>query len=137
MTWFLCAGLKSLAFSVNIEFYFVLSTLTWCKYSGHKLPGFSVIIGLDFVFVWVVEIDLIPLMGIELDLISGWGSELTWLWCGGRKGLGFSLEIKIDCFFVRGWDFFVFVGAENDLVSVFRSKLNLFMWGIELDMIPV
>ena len=35
-----------------------------------KILGFGVSIELDFFFVWVVEVDLILLLGIELDLIS-------------------------------------------------------------------
>ena len=60
-------------------------------------------------FVWVVEIDLISLCGIDLDLILVWGSEMTWF----------------------------AVGIENCLVLVFGSKLTRFMWGIETDLISV
>ena len=44
MTWFLNAGRKSLVFSVSMQ------------------------IGLQF--VWVVQIDLMPVRGIELELIA-------------------------------------------------------------------
>ena len=42
-------------------------------YASQKSLGLSVSIGLDFVFVWVGEIDLISVMG----------SKLTWFLCGG------------------------------------------------------
>ena len=83
--------------------------LTWFLYAGGKTLGLSVNIEVGFVFVWVVEIDLIPLLGIELDLPSVYGSQLPWFWCGGQKGLGFIL------------------GIETKLVLAWGSKLAWFL----------
>ena len=68
LTCFLCGGQNRLRFSVGAENYLVLtygSKLTSLGYAGRKSLGFSVSIELDFVFVWVVEIDLSSLWGIE------------------------------------------------------------------------
>lgn len=46
-------------------------------YAGPESLGFRVSIELRFVLVWVDETDLISLLGIELDFISVWGSELN------------------------------------------------------------
>ena len=46
-------------------------------YAGEKSLGTSVIIALDFGFVWVGEIGLVSMWGIELNLIFVKGSELT------------------------------------------------------------
>ena len=75
--------------------------------------------------------------GIEIDLILKWGSKLTWFqWWDlnelgfcmrNRNWLGFSLEIGIDLFFVRGSNWLSFcVRAENYLVSMYGSKLTWF-----------
>ena len=95
----LCTGRKLLGFNLWIEIDLVLvcgpkmtsfqvwgsievvlcgwSKLTWFLYGGRISLRFSVSIELDFVFVRVVELDLLPVCG----------SDLTWFWCGGRKGL--------------------------------------------------
>ena len=44
--------------------------MTWLLYAGLKSLRFSVSTELDFVFVWVVEIDLISLRGTQPELIS-------------------------------------------------------------------
>ena len=46
--------------------------------------------------MWVVEIDLISVSGIDLGLISVYGSKLPCFLCGGRKVLGFSVWIEIN-----------------------------------------
>ena len=50
----------------------------------------------------LVEIDLISVWGIELDLISVKRSELTLFLCGGRKRLGFVSGSKSTWFLCRG-----------------------------------
>ena len=44
--------------------------MTRFLYAGWKSLGASVSIGIDLVFVWVVEIDLALVWGRKLDLIS-------------------------------------------------------------------
>ena len=72
--------------------------------------GFSVSIELEFVFVWVVNIDMISLQGIELGLISVqtleltcffvWVSKMTWFYCRDRYYLGFGVAAsKLRCFY--------------------------------------
>ena len=56
--------------------------LSWFLDAGRKSLGFSVSIGMDLVFVWVADVDLISACGIELDLISVQGSELICLCLG-------------------------------------------------------
>ena len=64
---FLVWGSISLVFVRVVEISLVL-------YAGRKSLGFSVSIEPDFVFVWVVEIGLISMSGIEVDVISVKGS---------------------------------------------------------------
>ena len=42
----------------------------WFLYAGRQSLAFGVSIGIDLVFVWVVEIDLSSVRGMLLDLIS-------------------------------------------------------------------
>ena len=49
--------------------------------------------------MWVVEIGLISVCGIEPDLIAVKGSGLTYFLCAGRRSLGFS-DHRIS---LRGW----------------------------------
>ena len=62
--------------------------------------------------------------GIEINLISAWGKEMTWFLCGSRKGLGFRFRIQLDLFFVSGHrNYLGFrVGMEIDLVLVLGSS---------------
>ena len=53
--------------------------------AGRKSLGLSVSIKTDLVFVWVVDIDMISMWGIEHDLDSVKGSELIWFMSGCRK----------------------------------------------------
>ena len=53
--------------------------------AGRKSLGVSLSIEIDLALVWVVEIDLISVLGIELDLMLVWVSELTCFVSGGRK----------------------------------------------------
>ena len=53
--------------------------------AGRHTLGFSVSIGMDSVLVWVVDIDMISMWGIEHDLDSVKGSELIWFMSGCRK----------------------------------------------------
>ena len=101
LTCFMCGGQNRLRFCVQPENYLVLiyrsklnwflawgSKLTcfWC--AGRKWLVFSVSIKLDFVFVWVVEIDLYFIagdrtwldfsVGIGIDLVLVWGSKMAW-----------------------------------------------------------
>ena len=50
------------------------SKLTCFMYADRKSLDSSVSIEIDFVFVWVVEIGLISMSGIEVDVISVKGS---------------------------------------------------------------
>ena len=68
----------------------------------------------DLAFVRVVDIGLISVWGIEIDLISVCGSELT-CYCVGRILLVFVSENR------NGLDFRVEI--EIDLISVLGSKL--------------
>ena len=66
----------------------------------------------------MVKNGLISVWGIELDMISVPGSELTRLFSGGRKILGY------------------LVGVEKYLVAASGSTLSWFLCrGIELDLI--
>ena len=97
LTWFLCVGRKWLVFGVGIDWVSLCagwSKLTWFLYAGWKSPGFSVIIELDFVSVRVVEINLISLWGsnltwfsagIGIDLVLMWGSKIAWFSSGDRN----------------------------------------------------
>ena len=69
LTCFLCGGQNRLWFCVQPENYLVLiygSKLTWFLCAGRKWLVFSVSIELDFVFAWVVEIDLIVVYGPKM-----------------------------------------------------------------------
>ena len=70
-----------------------LSKLTWFWYVSWKSLAFSLSIELDFVFLWVVEI----------ELISMWRSN----------------SIPFRC---SDWSYFICVGLENYLVVLSRSK---------------
>ena len=69
---------------------------------------------------------MISLWEIELDLVSGYRSELTSFLCGDRKMLGFSVCIETNVIF--------YVGAPKlsgfqrgdriDMMSVVASKLS-------------
>ena len=86
---------KMSCFNVTL-FSFEESKLTCFMYTGRKSLDSSVRIEINFVLVWVVEIGLILMSGIELDFISVQGSWLTWFLCGGRKWLGFTVWIEIS-----------------------------------------
>ena len=85
---------------------------------------------IDVIFVWVVQIDLISVCGIEFGLISAcrdgidlvvvWVIELTWFLNTGPKSLVFSESMQND------WNF-VWV-AQINFISA---------WGIEVDLIAV
>ena len=69
--------------------------------------------------------------GIELDLISVYGSELTWFYCVGQKIIGFSVGIEIKFFLVsrhQNWLDFI-VEIEIHLTSVQGSELTRFLRG--------
>ena len=53
-------------------------------------------IEIDLFFVCVANIDMISVWGVEIDLMSEYGWELTWFLCRGQKWLGFSVLIEID-----------------------------------------
>ena len=76
---------------------------------------FGVGLGIDLVFVWVVEIDLFLL----------YGPKMTRFWCGHRKWLGFC---------VRGRNWFDFsVGERNELDFRVWMVIDLvFVWGSKL-----
>ena len=123
---------------------------------------FSVGVGIDSDFVWVVEIDLVFVsghrhwrnfrVGIDIELISGLGSKLVWLLCGG---LGFCGRTKNDLFLVWGSIDLVLYGWSKStwLLCAGRKALVLhrnwlvfcaggrnwldFSMGIELDLISV
>ena len=78
--------------------------------------------------MWVVEIGVISMWGIELDLIQC--RDRNWLvfLCSGRKSLGFSASVEIDLVFV--WV------VEKYLVQVSGSELAWFLCrGIETELI--
>ena len=64
--------------------------------AGRQSLGFSVSIKIDFVFVWVVDVGLISVYGIEHDFNSVYGSEFGWCMSGGRKLIGFSIWIEMN-----------------------------------------
>ena len=53
--------------------------------SGSKMAWTCMGIEIDFVFVWLVEIDLMSVLEIVIGFISVKGSELSCFLCGGRK----------------------------------------------------
>ena len=122
---FLCAGQKYLVFSVLIDWLgFCVGDLSWlgfCLLAENHLV-FSVSIELDFVFLWVVEINLDLIVG---DRTWGW-SKWTWVYAG-RKSFGFSVSIELD---------FVFVWVvEIDLISSWGVELDLgFVWVVYIDL---
>ena len=89
ITLVLYAGQKSPNFSVSIEIDFVwVGGRNWLEFSvgDETWLYLGVQSGEDLVLVWVVEIDLISVNGLEL----------TRLLCGGRKWLGFSVWTDIN-----------------------------------------
>ena len=130
LTWFLCAGRKWLVFGVGIDWPSLCA-------GGRNWLGFCMLAENHLVLVWTSNltcffcvggpIDLISLLGIELDLMSAYGSELTWFLCGGRKWLGLSVCIEIDLVYVgdRTWvNFSLAIGI--DLALVWGSKKTWF-----------
>ena len=65
-----------------------------------------------------------------MDLTSVKGSELTWLWCRGRKLLVFSVGIEVNSVGVSRHRnrLDIRVGIEIDLVSVVESNLLCFSY---------
>ena len=72
MTWFLCAGRKSLGFRVNVEVELVfvcVVVIDLISELGSDLTLFQCRDEIGLGVVWVVKIDLIPVWGIRLTLI--------------------------------------------------------------------
>ena len=69
---------------------------TWCWYGGRKWLDFSLWIEINSAFVSEHRIRLDIRQGIEIDLISVKGSNLTCFCVGDRNWLGFSASIEID-----------------------------------------
>ena len=72
LTSFLCAGRKRLIFvwgSIDLSFVRVVENYLF-RYAGRKAFSFSVVIEMDLLFVWVVEINLISVLRMELRLDS-------------------------------------------------------------------
>ena len=74
---------------------------------------------MGFVFVMVVEIELISVWGIERDLISVYGWNWFGRYVGGRKGLITCMLTENDLFWYEHENWLDFcVVAQIDLISV-------------------
>ena len=60
------------------------SKLTWFLNAGRELLVFSVSIQIDLLFVWVVQIDLTSVRGVELDRIPV-QDEMDLFFCVGSR----------------------------------------------------
>ena len=119
---------------------------------ARKRHAFSYGVEMDFLVVWVVQIDLISVWGIGLDgidVISVWGSMLTWSQCTHRNRLGFVWGSKMTWFrVVIEWTWIsCWKACEIELFSEWGLKLTwlqcrdrdhfVFMWGIQKDLVLV
>ena len=76
--------------------------------------------------MWVVEIDSISVLGVEIGLISVYRWKLTWSCVKYPKGLSFGIGIKM--YIIQCWVLFNLVvvwGIEIDLVLGCGSKFRL------------
>ena len=103
-------------------------------YAGEKSLGTSVIIALDFGFVWVGEIGLVSMWRVELNLIFCQAIGIDFVLYGGCKLIGFDIWIEINLVFVsKHRNLFEFrVGIETDLISVVGGNKLDFVQEIEV-----
>ena len=120
-----------LALFVEIDFILSQGDRNWCDLSEG--------IGIDFVFMWVVEIDVLVsghrnrlnfIVGIGIDFISVLGSKLTWFSAGGSNFRCLFVSAEGNFVSAKLWKLtWLKCGDWNWLGFRARVETNLFLYG--------
>ena len=119
LTWYQCGGWRMTWFQCRMKliwlcglpkmtsFQFGESALIWFLGSGRKLLVFGVRIEFTWLLCRGIGIDLVLKWRSKLPSLQWWGRNSLGFYVRDRNCIGFSVEIELDCFFVRGSKFTV------------------------------